>query len=116
VLGPDCFVEVAFVLLISKTSSAVGGFCETNYRKLEDLFYGRERTSFYPSHQVGSMHLHGQFLDSDVVSNLFVQPTGGDLDYDLTLGNARQQEARAVPVRQTRFFRKLLGRDGFRAL
>jgi hypothetical protein len=27
VLDPDCF-EVACVLLISKTSSAVGGFCE----------------------------------------------------------------------------------------
>jgi len=59
------------------------------------------------------MHLDGQFGDSDVVSNLFVQPTGGDLDHDLTLGNARQQEARAVPVRQTRFSGSCSGVTGF---
>jgi hypothetical protein len=43
-------------------------------------------TSFHVSHQVGSMHLHDRFGDSDVVSNLFVQPTVSDLDHDLTLG------------------------------
>ena len=44
------------------------------------------------------MHLHRRFGDADIVSNLFVEATGRDLDHDLPLAGAERFETLPEPI------------------
>src|SRR6516165_1447713 len=70
------------------------------WHQIEEVRHPAElgkRTSLHLPHQVGAMHLHRRFGDTDIVGNLLVQATGHHMEHDLSLAGTERVETLSEP-------------------